>query len=112
MSMGPIVEAAVGHSSPSFSVYGEPVVLAVRLEQTGLPQRLHATGAVARVLMGHPGLAVENRGLVELQNGNGIQETFWLTRSSEDNAKGYYVHPNPGTYRGVIHHISIPKIRK
>lgn len=75
ISLGPVLNACVGSKAPAFSVYGEPVAMAHKLQSTGLPQRLHVSATAARLLIGHPFFHVENRGLVELKGG--VQETYW-----------------------------------
>lgn len=52
IAMGPVVAGVIGEARLAYDLWGEPVMLAARMQSHGLPGRIQVTEAVARALEG------------------------------------------------------------
>jgi class 3 adenylate cyclase len=76
---GPCTAGVVGRQCPKFTLFGEAVAVASRMEASGAPGRVHCSARAAALLRAQdPAAAVEPRGGVDVK-GLGAVETFWLT---------------------------------
>lgn len=78
---GSIVTGINGTVVPRFSVFGDSVNVAARMETTGKTNRVHVSGAFADLLnraqRGAPEFTLQTRDPVEVK-GKGRMQTFWL----------------------------------
>lgn len=78
---GTIVTGINGTVVPRFSVFGDSVNVAARMETTGETNRVHVSGAFADLLnraqRGAPEFTLQTRDPVEVK-GKGRMQTFWL----------------------------------
>jgi adenylate cyclase len=83
IATGPVMAGVIGAKKFSYDVWGDPVNLAARLENTCEADCIHVSAEVARRLGG--AFALRSRGLTEIK-GVGRQETFFVVgpREPED----------------------------
>ena len=85
LDSGPITSAVVGFRTPKYSIFGDVVNTASRMESTGVPSRIQISPATA-TLLHQAGYTVSERGEVEVK-GKGKMTTSWLqgpNTASED----------------------------
>lgn len=74
--LGDLMSGVVGLRMPQFTVFGDTVNTASRMESNGEPGKVHVTGDVARILQ-EKGYSVVRRGMVFCK-GKGEIETYWV----------------------------------
>ncbi|KAF5829134.1 hypothetical protein DUNSADRAFT_16519 [Dunaliella salina] len=79
---GPCVSGLVGLEVPKWSVFGDTVNTAARLEQTAVPGTIQISNATKRLLPDHLDIGLEHNGAVAMK-GKGTMET-WLWRQPQD----------------------------
>jgi len=77
MAAGPVLAGVIGTRKFSYDVWGDAVNLAARLENLGVPGRIHLC-PICRARLEHA-FEIESRGLTEIK-GVGKQETWFLVR--------------------------------
>ncbi|GAU99760.1 hypothetical protein RvY_10712-2 [Ramazzottius varieornatus] len=81
---GPLIAGIVGTKLPHYTVFGDTVNTASRMETTGEASRVHISQATFELLKGRTEFKLEARGLISVK-GKGEVETFWLDgRSASD----------------------------
>lgn len=80
MASGPMMAGIIGKNKFSYDVWGDPVNLASRLEQSSVPGRITICPSCCAVL--RDAFAIEPRGLIEIK-GVGLQESWFLIGRKE-----------------------------
>ncbi|KAJ1492579.1 nucleotide cyclase, partial [Baffinella frigidus] len=76
LHIGSLMSGVVSLRMPQFTVFGDTVNTASRMESNGTPGRVHVSADIARVLAGK-GYTLERRGMIDCK-GKGEIETFWV----------------------------------
>ena len=81
LNSGPVVSSMIGATTPRWSLFGDTVNVASRMETTSLPGRVHISAATAGEIMRHSkSLAkqIQRRPGVLTVKGKGQLVTYWL----------------------------------
>ncbi|CAB9519676.1 Receptor-type guanylate cyclase gcy [Seminavis robusta] len=80
---GPVCAAVLGTINPKFSLYGDTVNTASRMESNGEPGRIHCSIDSAKLLKQQcPDMPIYCRGAIEVK-GKGSMQTFWVNEENE-----------------------------
>ncbi len=75
---GPCSAGMVGRDNPKFTLFGDTVNTAARMEQTALSGRVQCSAATAALIRAQdPTIRLLARGTIEVK-GKGAMETFWI----------------------------------
>jgi len=81
---GPVVSNVVGNRNPKFTIIGDTVNCAARMESNSLPLKIHCSDASALILKEkHPEIPLYSRGSIPIK-GKGEMETFWVYNDDHD----------------------------
>ena len=98
LNSGPCTAGVVGRQCPKYTLFGDTINVAARMEQSGEPGRVQCTLRTAGLIRAQdPTIAVVPRGVVEIK-GKGSMETYWVL--SDGDASGLYSPLGPGTHPG------------
>lgn len=79
---GPVASHVVGSRNPRYSIIGDTVNIAARLESNSKEGRIHCSWESARLLSAQaPELELVSRGSIKLK-GKGVMKTFWVRTSN------------------------------
>jgi len=78
---GPVVSNVVGSRNPKFTIIGDTVNAAARMESNSLPMRIQSSEATAKILIEkHPEIPCVCRGSIPIK-GKGEMTTYWVHSS-------------------------------
>jgi class 3 adenylate cyclase len=78
LNSGPCTAGVVGRQCPKYTLFGDTINVAARMEQSGEPGRVHCTLRTADLVRAQDSsIVVVPRGIVEIK-GKGSMETFWI----------------------------------
>jgi hypothetical protein len=78
---GPVVAQVVGRSSPKYSVFGDAVNTASRMESSSLVGHIQCSRRSAELLASQdPNIPLQSRGLISIK-GKGRMETYFVNMS-------------------------------
>ena len=81
---GAVVSGVLGSLTPRFSLFGDAMNTASRMETNGSVDMIHISEATARLLLQSGEFVIKERGTSSVK-GKGKMKTFWLDGLSEDN---------------------------
>ena len=83
LNSGPCTAGVVGRQCPKYTLFGDTINVAARMEQSGEPGRAQCTLYTARLIRAQdPSISLAPRGVVEIK-GKGSMETFWILSDGE-----------------------------
>ena len=98
---GSVLTNVVGRRLPKFSVFGDTVNTASRMESNSLPGRIHCSERSAELLrVQAPEMSVICRGEIEVK-GKGIMTTFWVSDDSSE-TQSYVLEEEKLEYTGAL----------
>eukprot|EP01135_Chromosphaera_perkinsii_P009468 Nk52_evm11s1763 gene=Nk52_evmTU11s1763 len=79
INSGPVMAGVLGTTVPQFSIFGDTVNLASRMESTGMPERVQMSHFTYKILQEHfPNIfKISERGIVAVKGKADVQ-TYWL----------------------------------
>ncbi|GIL96581.1 hypothetical protein Vretimale_2365 [Volvox reticuliferus] len=80
---GPVVGGVLGAKTPRFSIYGDTVNVASRMESHGLPGKIHISDASYNRIMEREKYAVRERGNITVK-GRGNMKTYLIGGTNDD----------------------------
>jgi class 3 adenylate cyclase len=85
---GPCSAGVVGRDHPKFTLFGDTVNTAARMEQTSAAGRAQCSAATATLIRAQdPAIKLLPRGTMEVK-GKGAMETFWIEEAGADGVGG------------------------
>ena len=82
INSGPVMTGVTGKKVPHFSIFGDTVNTAARMESSGLALRTQISADSYELLRKRPEFTIEERGVVQVK-GKADMKTYWLTGHSK-----------------------------
>lgn len=103
---GPVVASVVGSRNLKYSIFGDTVNVAARMEQNSRVNRIHMSESTAKILrLQDPSRSITPRGTINVKGKDLSMETFWINEKSTSGEKdeyNYLPRRNVGTERREI----------
>jgi guanylate cyclase len=78
LNSGPCMASVVGRKNPKFTLFGDTINTASRMESSSIPGRIQCTVRTAELIREQDAeVLLEPRGEIEVK-GKGLLETFWV----------------------------------
>jgi guanylate cyclase len=78
LNSGPCMASVVGRKNPKFTLFGDTINTASRMESSSVPGRIQCTLRTAELVRAQDaGILLEPRGEIEVK-GKGLLQTFWI----------------------------------
>ena len=93
---GPCIAGIIGRHNPKYTLFGDTINVAARMEQSGRPGKIQCSAFTAGLIKSQDdSIALLARGLVEVK-GKGSMKTFWIVGSKDINGNngGMQSHQN------------------
>ena len=85
---GPVVASVVGSRNLKYSIFGDAVNVAARMEQNSRVNRIHSSESTAKILrMQDPSRSITPRGTINVKGKDVPMETFWINEKSASGEK-------------------------
>jgi class 3 adenylate cyclase len=93
---GPVISDVVGSRLPKYSVFGDSVNTASRMESSSAPGLIQCSSRSARILMAqNPAIPLLPRGFIKIK-GKGTMETFWVNELNDSSESSEQETPDEG----------------
>jgi serine/threonine protein kinase len=88
---GPVVASVVGSRNLKYSIFGDTVNVAARMEQNSRVNRIHMSESTAKILrLQDPSRSITPRGTINVKGKDLPMETFWINEKSTSGEKDEY----------------------
>ena len=85
---GPVVASVVGSRNLKYSIFGDSVNVAARMEQNSRVNRIHSSESTAKILrIQDPSRSITRRGTISVKGKDLPMETFWINEKSANGEK-------------------------
>lgn len=85
---GPVVASVVGSRNLKYSIFGDTVNVAARMEQNSRVNRIHSSESTAKILrIQDPSRSITPRGTINVKGKDLPMETFWINEKSANGEK-------------------------
>jgi guanylate cyclase, other len=89
---GPCIAGIIGKHNPKYTLFGDTINVAARMEQNGRPGKIQCSAFTAGLIKSQDAsITLLRRGLVEVK-GKGSMETFWIIDSSVSSSHDGNLH--------------------
>jgi class 3 adenylate cyclase len=88
---GPVVASVVGSRNLKYSIFGDTVNVAARMEQNSRVNRIHMSESTAKILrLQDPSRSITPRGTINVKGKDLPMETFWINEKSTSGENDEY----------------------
>ena len=88
---GPVVASVVGSRNLKYSIFGDTVNVAARMEQNSRVNRIHMSESTAKILrLQDPSRSITPRGTINVKGKDLPMETFWINEKPSSGEKDEY----------------------
>ena len=107
---GPCAASVIGMRHPKFTLFGDTINVASRMETTSFPGRIQCSSDSARLIRAQDAnIVLRERGTVNIK-GKGFMQTYWIEKmnivlsdkAGNDSPLVQRYHPNTGDYSWEI----------
>ena len=95
LNSGPCMASVVGRKNPKYTLFGDTINVAARMESMSRPGRIQCTARTAELIREQdPGAVhLQRRGLISVKGKQGLMETYWIL----DIAQEPFDHSQPNS---------------